>query len=283
MNQEWQAFQDALGRELGAELAAEYVGKLYDVTGGKIHEAAHRYIRVGKAWHPLLQAWRDWVLSKAQYEPVLVMRDAKPLSALLGLNWRQVWLNRAMCGVPDELSGDIPHTLNPDVVLYLEQLGLDKPFTFVDSGCWGSLVRDLHSRGYNFQPLFFFSHNPAIPGFLNELGIDQKAGEKLNDSLECAFPNVVTRPAEFVVTHGALQPACQTMDRLSCIFGKAALYGVHTATSEEVPPVAALEQLLVLAQQASSGTFTGILPRNSPTWSRGQQFLDTWPQNLRWS
>jgi hypothetical protein len=240
-------------------------------------------------WAPLIISWRDWIAKRASGIPVLVMRDAKPLSVVPVADvWPKVWLNRSCCGIPDELSGESLVEIDPLVEDYLRQNQLNQHFTFVDSGCWGTIVMELHCRmDMSFQPLFFFSHNPSIPGFLNELGFGGEEGEILNDSLECCFPNMVMRPSHFIRMGGQIVPHLQKMDDLSITFYNAALEGVRSGAlslnGNRKSPIEVIECLLDLSRQARGGEFTGILPNHSPTWSKGKKFLADWPPHLRWT
>lgn len=288
MEQSWKEFEKTLASEIGLDLAHLFVDSLFRSSGGDSVVATSLYYQIGIEWAPVVVGWRDWVLKKAQHKStVLIMRDAKPLSVVpVSDEWPRVWLNRQNCGVVDEISGDATGR-HPLLDQYLEQHGLDQPFTFVDSGCWGTIVRDLHLQlGMEFQPLFFFSHNPAIPGFLNDLGIDEKSGEILNDSLECCFPNLTARPANLTVgVDGSINPELIGLDPLSFMFGNAVLGGVSDGAHRErtIDPINAVERLLSLSEISRTGEFTGILPYSSPTWSLGDQFLKDWPEELSWT
>ena len=288
MNRLWFEFERTLASEIGTNLARLFVGSLFRSSKGDIAVATDLYHKIGVAWAPVVVGWRDWVIERARHDPpILIMRDAKPLTAAPTSDmWPRVWLNRQNCGVVDEISGD-ETSKHPLLGEYLEQHGLDQPFTFVDSGCWGTIVRDLHLQsGLVFQPLFFFSHNRAIPGFLNDLGVDEKNGEILNDSMECCFPNFTVRPASLIRgSKGLILPELFESDVLSVKLGRTALSGVSdgTARRQLIDPVEAVERLLELSAIARGGIFTGILPHSSPTWSRGDQFLRDWPRELSWS
>lgn len=285
----WSNFQQTLALEIGKDLAEEFVNPLLRESNGDIAEAIKLYHKVGNDWASVIIHWRNWIKSKAIGQPVLVMRDAKPLSVVpIANSWPKVWLNRNCCGIPDELSGESEVEIDQLVEEYMQQQQLNKYFTFVDSGCWGTIVKELHClMGMNFQPLFFFSHNPSIPGFLNELGFGGKDGEILNDSFECCFPNTVMRPSHFVRERDYIAPQLQATDNFSVSLGEAALngikIGVENMNGSSKSAKKSVEHLLVLAAQAKNGKFTGILPRNSPTWSRGSSFLSDWPRELCWT
>lgn len=288
MNYAWHDLEMNLANEIGVDLADRFVQSLIRESSGDIDVATRLYSEVGMAWSAILVAWRDWIIARAKHQqPMLVMRDAKPL-AVIGISekWPRIWLNRENCGIEDEISGSAT-SASPLLSAYLSQNGLNKPFTFVDTGCWGTIVKDLHLRlGMRFQPLYFFSHNPAIPGFLNEIGVDEKIGEVLNDSLECCFPNLTARPGNFIKTgDGTIAPELVSTDPLSRRFGRSALAGVRVGSRNitSVDPLGAVERLIELSEKAWDGSFTGMLPWSSPTWSHGEGFLMTWPSDLVWT
>lgn len=289
MNRLWTEFQHTLSLELGPELTSKFVAPLFSETKGSVEQASRKYFDIGIIWAAIITHWRNWVAKNAIGPPVLVMRDAKPLTvAPLSSSWARVWLNRKSCGIQDQISGDFEEVLDPLVCDYLKQHRLHEYFTFVDSGCWGTIVKELHSLGLKFKPLFFFSHNPNIPGFLNELGVEEKCGEVLNDSFECCFPNMVIRPSSFTKdATGRIVPSLKNTDELSVILGRMAMEGVRIGTlslNGDCPPVAdAVQSIIMLSEKARKGEFTGILPENSPTWPEGQKFLSEWPEKLCWT
>ncbi len=292
----WLDLQRTFALEIGEELSQQFVDSLFSGCKGRPRTADSIYFSIGLAWSALIVHWRNWILKKSLFKPpVLIMRDAKPLTvAPISDSWPRVWLNRKICGIQDEISGDKESKIHPLLQEYLKQHSLKAPFTFVDSGCWGTVVKELHECiGIKFQPLFFFSHNPYIPGFLNELGVNPKYGEILNDSLECCFPNITTRPSSLIrMDRGEIVPELQKTDFLSVLLGKSALNGVYRGTGNEgkiflneftMSPMDAVEHLIKLSDKAKGGEFTGILPYNSPTWSEGKRFLSDWPKELCWT
>jgi len=284
MNKQWQEFHKTLTKELGEELANEFVQSLLKKSGGCPKKAAQFFYELGLKWAPLMNAWSHWIEKHGEGTIALILRDAKPLGALPATKkWKRLYLNRLTCGVPDELSGDTSIKQHPLLKRYLSQNGCSEYFTFVDSGCYGSVVLELCKLGLNFHPLFFFSKNPNIPGFLNEIGISMIEGEILNDSLECGFPHMRARPSELVEKNGKVRVDLCSSDRLSVLFGNAAMRGVHDAMySSAISANEAAESLLVLSRQAHLGEFTGVLSHTSPEWSKKNEFLSTWPKHLCW-
>jgi len=280
----WQKYLETMSKEVDEGLAQEFVASLYAQSKGGVEAATRFFYTLGAQWAPLMLFWSEWVKRKAQGEIAIILRDAKPLCALPGTaQWKRLFLNRLVCGVPDELSGDSAGKLNPLLKKYLEQNGCSQGFTFADSGCYGTVVLELHKLGLNFRPLFFFSKNPHIPGFLNEVGLSMEEGEKLNDSLECGFPHLIERPTKLTEEAGKVQVILRPADALSVKFGQAAMSGVasachHPRTSAQE----AAKTLLLLSDKAHAGQFTGVLPRTSKEWALKKEFLASWPTHLHW-
>jgi hypothetical protein len=285
MDSGWREYQRTLAKELGDELAQEFVGSLRLQSRGCVKTATQFFHGLGLRWSPLMHAWSKWVERNAQGTIAIILRDAKPLTALSrAKSWKQVYLNRLICGVPDELSGDAPGKQQPLLKRYLGQCGCAEYFTFVDSGCYGTVVLELHKLGMSFRPLFFFSKNPNIRGFLNEIGVSMAEGEILNDSLECGFPHIYARPSELVEINRRVGVVLRPSDSLSVKFGKAAMRGVSDArVGSDVSAREAARAVLRLSQKARRGEFTGVLGHASPEWSKKKEFLANWPKHLRWA
>ncbi|MCX6712969.1 MAG: hypothetical protein NTY66_02040 [Candidatus Vogelbacteria bacterium] len=249
MNDKWRAYCHTMSAELGSESAEAFVGSLYRQTKGCVETAAKFFYQLGGQWSPLMSGWANWVRQNAEGPIAIILRDAKPLAALKRTaSWEKLYLNRVICGIPDELSGDSSNQQDPLLKRYLSQNGCSKYFTFVDSGCYGSVVLELHKLGVKFKPLFFFSKNPNIRGFLNELEVPLTHGVILNDSLECGFPHIYQRPTEFRKKDEKVAVRLVCADRLSVVFGTAAMRGVReTKTDPKITPVIAVQKLLSFA------------------------------------
>ena len=284
MDSSWHEYRLTLVKELGDELASEFVASLYSQSLGSVEVANQFFYELGARWAPLLYAWSGWVGKNSQDTIAIILRDAKPLGVLPATkSWKRLYLNRLTCGVPDELSGDVADKQHPLLRQYLRQHGCSRHFTFVDTGCYGTVVLELHRLGMNFQPLFFFSKNPSIRGFLNEAGISMADAEILNDSLECGFPHTCARPSELVKKEGSIEVVLRPTDALSVKFGEAAMLGVSEARiSSPVSAREAAQYLLALSQVTQRGEFTGILSHTSPEWSKKKEFLANWPKHLCW-
>lgn len=284
MKKKWKEYQNFLDKEIGEKASDSFVKSLYDQSAGSEDVSSKFFYELGKTWGPSINNWAAWVNNRAvSHKIALILRDAKPLEIIpVAKNWIRLYLNRENVGVSDELSGDNTE-MHPLLMKYLEQNDCSKYFTFVDSGCYGSIVLELYKLGLKLQPLFFFSKNPAIPGYLNELGINERNGTILNDSLECAFPNVFNRPDSFIEKNGVVEVVLSKADDLSVKFGQSALKGVADSYLYSVmSPEQEVEKILLLSDKAKQGFFTGILPEESPEWSKKNSFLAAWPKELNW-
>jgi len=277
----WQEYLRTLSKELGDELAREFVASLHKRSNGCVEAATEFFFQLGQLWSPLMQHWGSWAQSRGRGTMALILRDAKPLGALpMAKEWKKLYLNRLTCGIGDELSGESARQ-HPLLKKYLSQYDCAEYFTFVDSGCYGTVVLELHKLGVRFQPLFFFSKNPNIAGFLNEIGVSEKKGEILNDALECGFPHLCLRPTELVESNGKIRVVLHPSDPLSVRFGKAAMRGVRSAPASNASAISIAEALLSLSEKAHY-EFTGILAHSSPEWSKKKEFLASWPRDLCW-
>jgi hypothetical protein len=284
MKKKWKDYQIFLDKEIGEKASDSFVKSLYNQSAGREEIAAKFFYELGKKWGPSINNWAAWVSNRATSNKIaLILRDAKPLEVIPATkNWIRLYLNRENVGVSDELSGDNTE-MHPLLMKYLEQNNCCNHFTFVDSGCYGTIILELHKLGIELQPLFFFSKNPAIPGFLNELGVNEKNGTILNDSLECAFPNIFKRPDSFIEKKGVVEVCLSKADDLSFNFGQSALKGVEDSYLYSVmSPEKEVNKLLLLSDKAKQGFFTGILPEESPEWSQKNSFLTSWPKELNW-
>jgi len=284
MEEKWNEYLKTLTAELGKDTAALFIQSLKADSQAVIGTAEKFFYALGRTWSPLMHHWAEWIQSMSrQKTTALILRDAKPLEgSSRAAKWKRLYLNRQNCGIADEISGHAGLECHPLLKRYLAQEGCADAFTFVDSGCYGSIVLELHRIGFHFDPLFFFSKNPRIPGFLNEIGVSEKDGEVLNDSLECAFPNIHLRPDRFVEVRGRVEPSLEHADTLSVLFGNAALAGVKENPPSATDPLTEARKLIELSRRAHAGEFTGILGNSSPEWSGKTEFLENWPGDLSW-
>ena len=307
-------FAKIFAKELTPELAEDYVASLVEALGG-LNQPLDILVQKGitlhefvgeKLYGPLITGYVNWVEKMCgeidHTGPVFfALRDAAPLQTAANVLWQDkdiysvdVYANRPMLNIEDEIDPQWAHA-NGNVVKYLGMLGLAqmKKVVWADTGAWGTVVKALKVGMLNnsdFYPLFFYSHNPYIPGYLNEIlvecGIEDKFGEVLNDSIECVFPQPHKRPLYVFQVAGHWQVQLDISCYLSQEWGQAALTGVQNAAISELKgqPIdeqSAIINLKKLSDKAKdTGKWTGVLPINTPTWSKGDEFLANWPPNL---
>lgn len=305
-------FESIFARELTPELARIYVSSLLEKLGGS-NQSLETLVSKGKILHefvgeklygPLIIGYVNWVEKNCKEidhtGPVFfALRDAAPLQVAATVLWENkdiypvdVYANRPMLNIEDEIDPQWANA-NGNVVKYLGMLGLAqmKQVVWADTGAWGTVVKALKVGMLNnadFYPLFLYSHNPYIPGYLNgllaECGIEDKFGEVLNDSVECVFPQPHIRPLDVIKVNGNWQVPLEISSYLSKQWGNAALLGVQKAAENAMwapSEYAAIINLKALSDEAkNTGKWTGVLPVNTPTWSKGNEFLANWSENL---
>ncbi|HKC04542.1 MAG TPA: hypothetical protein VKC54_01600 [Patescibacteria group bacterium] len=309
--------QEVFAKELTPELAKVYVDSLIAKLGGSnqsleslTKKGSELHFKIGKELYgPLLVGFSQWVAKKideiGHSGPIFfALRDGAPLKTAADTMWNGksiypvgIYANRPLMGIKDEISPEWSD-VNGNLVEYLKSLGLvdTKKAIWIDSGAWGTVPKVLKKnmlQHSEFYPLFWYSHNPYIPGFLNELisanGIDAKFGEILNDSLECVFPQPYKRPLDIFQDKLGWQIGLEPSGLLSLKWGQAALAGVQQCAQEKFisggvsveEESEALHALVHLSKYAEKNNiWTGVLPTNTPTWSEGEKFLTNWPINL---
>lgn len=298
--------------EIGEDLAYKFLGSLKDREN-----LVKTYENLGKLWAPLILGWYNWLIKQNVVNPKIMMRDGKILT--FNKDFKKLYLNRKNMGIEDEFDSTIKKAKieNSLIVKYLKQEDVyDKYFTFIDSGCWGSIVFDLNTKQQfskmNFKPLFFYSHNPNIKGFLNDLMEkniirDEKFCELLNDSLESAFLNYEKRTEKFEEKNNKIFPIIEEENCFIAKLGKKALESLFVEiaeilklepknkeimlkeglSTEELSKYLlkidiykiikdGIKKLKDAQEKAYKGEFTGILPINSPTSKSGPMLLTKW-------
>lgn len=280
------------------------------VAGG-----ADEFHRVGRdVLGPLAVSFVDTVLQDTSGKAVFPARDATPFfhiaKTLTTLNPTRYGVhvediqnpvfNRKMWGVEDEQDSEnnILQVTDPKVRMLLSQMGFgsDLPKSFVEVGCWGSMIDQLYQameRGEmpqeDFSVYFLYTHLPEkIYGFTNihGEGVDGGVLETIADSWE-AFPKFFKRPTQLVEDGGIIKASLEGKlidSPFLPTWSFAALQGVVDAaihyieSGQEIIPEDEILRLRDLAKIAQSGEFTGVLPGHTETWSEG----DTWKRDWRW-
>lgn len=313
--QEIDKLESIFARELTPQLASVYVRSLLAELGGTeqqfeqlVDKGVNLHEYVGEQLYgPLIVGYVKWLEEMCttldHSGPVFfALRDAAPLEVAAKILWANkqiyplsVYANRPMLNIEDEIDPQWANA-NGKVVDYLKKLGLvqAEKVIWADTGAWGTVVKALKIGvlgQVNFYPLFWYSHNPHIPGYLNgllaECKIDDKFGELLNDSVECVFPQPHIRPVDVVKIEENWQVKLEVSCYLSQKWGYAALHGVEKSALAALhgelfkDEHSALLHLQHLSSEAKeTGKWTGVLPTNTPTWSKGEEFLANWPVNL---
>ncbi|OGG10013.1 hypothetical protein A2154_05180 [Candidatus Gottesmanbacteria bacterium RBG_16_43_7] len=310
---EIQLFKSVLTKELTSDLAQLYTDSLISYLGG-LDQPIDEFIQNGSIVHkyigenlygPLICGYVIWLEQKIAYiydqGPVyFALRDGAPFYTAAQVLWKNknlqpagVYINRPILGIEDEIAQEKGRVDNR-VYQYLAAYGIHKDTKIIlsDSGAWGTVVKEIKTNllpNTSLYPLFWYSHNPYIDGYTNELlekyGLDPAYGEILNDSLECLFPQTVERPISFMIQNGTIDVALTPSCRLSVVWGKSALSGVSQAASNfdttEIELESALRKLIFLSEKAKQAKiWTGVLPTHSPTWSKGDEFIQLWPASL---
>lgn len=307
-------YQAVLSKELTPDLAALYVGSLLNLLTSE--SFGQELVKAGQEWHyqvgkelygPLINGYCKWLESKCielghTGGVYFALRDAAPLMESAKVLWKQseihpvgIYANRPLLGIEDEISPEISH-VDGNMQKYLKGKALTNKEIVVwsDTGAWGTVIKVLKQgvlSNHKMYPFFWYSHNPNIPGYLNELlnkiGADAAIGEVLNDSLECVFPQQHLRPVELVQINDGWDVKLENSGDLSAIWGQAALSGVKDSAinlitgKEPFQEIKALKKLIEAHENAKeNNVVTGVLPSNTPTWSKGSDFLLTWSASL---
>lgn len=298
-------------KSLFGKLVADGASTSEQITAAGSQEFYH----VGKnVLGPLAVSFVDVALKTCHGKAIFPARDATPFfyiaKTLKTLNpnaypvaiddIQNPVFNRKLWGIEDEQdpeSETLPVTY-PLVQKLLSQMGFfsDQPKSFIEVGCWGSMVDQLYQAmatgcmpKEQFSMHFLYSHLPNhIYGFTNSHGkpIPESVLETIADTWE-AFPKFFKRPTKLVEEEGIVKASLDGKVVNSPFlrpWSLAALQGVVDAASEFVTqgkgidPQDELLKLWTLSLKAKSGEFTGVLPGHTETWSEGE----AWKANWKW-
>lgn len=255
---------------------------------------------------PLAVSFVDTILKDTSNMAVFPARDATPFyyaaKALKTLNPTAYSIqdeailnpvfNRKLWGVEDEQDPENEVLLisHPLVQKLLSQLGFGKTTpTFVEVGCWGTMVDSLKSQmpEQPFSVYFLYTHLPEyIFGFINIYGKDlpEPILETVADTWE-AFPKFYKRPTKLVEENGIVKASLEgkvVKSPFLEIWSNAALEGVTDAAKDFISngklltPHQELLRLWELSDKAKAGIFTGVLPDHTETWTEGLQWKNNW-------
>lgn len=306
-------FEAVFAKELTPALAHDYVASLLKKLDG-VDQSYNQFLEKGNELHygvgkdiygPLITGYVQWLTDHCvalghEGNVFFALRDAAPLQVATEVIWGgtsltpvEVYANRPLLGIEDEIAPENSME-NGEVLAYLANKGLGsaQQAVWADTGAWGTVVKALKINVLAHSPIFpffWYSHNPHIPGYLNELlayaQMDEGIGEVLNDSLECMFPQQHLRP--LTLTQDSSEIILVPSNHLSVLWGQAALDGVKAAAQNYKSRISLDEQVAQVRhleflhhQAARTGEWMGVLPTNTPTWSQGDAFLKAWPSTL---
>lgn len=304
-------------------LAQRYADSLFNklVSNGAntpeqlVRAGSQEFHYVGKhVLGPLAVSFVDTALKSSQGKAIFPARDATPFfhiaKTLKTLNPSAYPLetediqnpvfNRKLWGIEDEQDPEnhVLSVTHPLVQKLLSQMGFfsDQPKSFIEVGCWGSMVDQLNQAMQHgdmpteeYSVYFLYTHLPDnIYGFTNIHGSDvpESVLETVADTWE-AFPKFFKRPTKLVEEDGVVKGSLDgklVASPFLPTWSLAALRGVVDAASDFVTqgkvisPHDEILKLWELSYKAQSGEFTGVLPGHTETWSEGE----AWKANWKW-
>ncbi len=181
---------------------------------------------------------------------------------------------------------------HPLMQRFYKQMGFANGQTvkILDPGAWGSAANALKNimPEQKFELWFMFSHMPEyIYGFLNDkaCGLADNYFEMINDTAE-AVPKPYIRPEE-LIEHAGVVVADLTAQVIDSSFMKVWSWavsqgaydaGVEFARGKRISVKEHVEKIIDLAKLSAQGIWTGVLPRNTLTWTKGRE----WRKNWKW-
>ncbi|KKU02642.1 MAG: hypothetical protein UX99_C0007G0056 [Candidatus Amesbacteria bacterium GW2011_GWB1_47_26] len=210
-------------------------------------------------------------------------------SKLIHADW-----NRWFMGQEDETEdGQKPMNLShPMLAQFYRQLGFGngRPVIIIEPGAWGSAANALKTAmpDQKFELWFMFSHMPnRIYGYLNSHvpGIDPRHFEMINDTAE-ATPKPYVRPTELTYNGDGAVVADLTGKVLKSPFMRLWSWAVNQgafdagkdfSTNPQLDVPKHVAKIVELSSQSAQGKWTGVLPRNTLTWTEGEAWVAKWP------
>jgi len=258
---------------------------------------------------PLWSAYVDEVFQTGTGEEIYLFaaRDATPLfyvaEGLLARDEQKYHLNKSylvhvdwnrwFMGQEDELeNGQKPLDFSdPLLIQFYKQMGFgsQRMIKIVEPGAWGSAANALKTKmpDQQFELWFMFSHMPEyIYGFLNFHlpDIEPRFLEMINDTAE-GLPKAYLRPTELILQNGRVVPslkgkvlASPFMRVWSWAVKKGAFdAGIDYSIGVKPDLRQCVEKIIELSRLSSEGIWTGVLPRNTLTWTEGEKWRKNWP------
>ena len=295
---------EVLAKDMGEELAKNTVENYKD----NIEELKEIYEKTADLWTPIIVEFAKWCdkQSKEHNLPLkFAMRDAEPFAIAYNmlknngvLNEEEmqnslIWINRKVCSIKTEdLKFKEKNYFSNKFLLdeYIKQEGLNKQFFFVDAGCWGTIIKHLHSNekiDFKGIPLFFFSHNKNIPSFLQSIGISEEKGEIFNDSIESFFPKQYKSVEKFVKNENIVKPELfkeTIMQSFYEAFRNKLISNISQyILNKKEFNIDDLNIALNKAQDKEQKEFIGILPTSTPGTVDKDKFHEDWEKAFKQS
>lgn len=200
--------------------------------------------------------------------------------------------NRWFMGQEDETDdGRKPLPFDhPLMKSFYKQMGFSNGQTvkIVEPGAWGSAANALKNvmPEQKFELWFMFSHMPEyIYGFLNDKaeGIEDKYYELINDTAE-AVPKPYLRPENLIMHENSVVADLngQIIDSpFMKVWSWAVNQGAYDAGVEFIQGKRTdikshVENIIKLSEMSKQGIWTGVLPRNTMTWTEGENWRKNW-------
>lgn len=273
-----------------------------------VHMGSIEFNKVGRyVLGPLAVGFVDTVLRESEGITIFPARDATPFfyaaKTLKALNPQGYAVesenilnpvfNRKLWGVEDEQDreNEVLPISHPLVQKLLSQLGFGKNIqkSFIEVGCWGSMVDQLKRQMVkeDYSVYFLFTHLPGyIYGFTNIHGVNlpEAVLETIADTWE-AFPKFFKRPTKLIEENGVVRASLEGKVIDSPFLSSwttAALQGIVDAAKDfamsghRIDPYAEIVRLWQLSLKAQHGEFTGVLPRHTETWTEGEDWIANW-------
>lgn len=210
-------------------------------------------------------------------------------SKLVHADW-----NRWFMGQEDETDdGQKPMGWSePKLLQFYRQLGFGngKLVKIVEPGAWGSAANALKTAmpSQEFELWFMFSHMPdRIYGYLNSHvpNVNPRYFEMINDTAE-ATPKAYVRPTELTYNGDGTVVADLTGKVLKSPFMRLWSWAVNQgafdagkdfSTNPQLNVPEHVAKIIDLSNQSAQGKWTGVLPRNTLTWTEGEAWVAKWP------
>lgn len=262
-----------------------------DVFGPLWASYVHKVLSSGRGGEVYLFAARD--ATPMYWVAVGLMNGGEQHYNLDGAQFVHTDWNRWFMGQEDELEEGVKPLSFSDPILkdFYRQMGFgsERLIKIVEAGAWGSAAHALKMNmpDQPFELWFMFSHMPERTfGFLNSHApqADRKHLEMINDTQE-AVPKSYVRPTNLIYQNGRVVADLRgkTIDSpYMQVWSWAVKQGAYDAgvllsQGRSIEVERQVEAVIQMSQSSSRGIWTGVLPRNTLTWTEGENWIAQWP------